>query len=158
MWQNAMLLECFCSQPCLHRWSRALSPVTLFALPHRLHFPSSLLLLQLRTFPSLRYYNLPADISEREVLNKPFKKEKKNHRGNYITLMCQSELCVVVAWSYHLPFNDWQFQAASSSQTLQNHITVLQNHNFESPGHTQPFKNQPFITGFFKCNFCKKLG
>lgn len=37
-WWNAMLLECFCSGVCRHRWSRALSPVTLFALPHQLHF------------------------------------------------------------------------------------------------------------------------
>lgn len=37
-WQNASLLECFCSGVCRHRWSRALSPVTLFALPHQLHF------------------------------------------------------------------------------------------------------------------------
>lgn len=37
-WRNATLLECFCSGVCRHRWSRALSPVTLFALPHQLHF------------------------------------------------------------------------------------------------------------------------
>lgn len=42
-WRNATLLECLCSGVCWHRWSRALSPVTLFALPHQLHFSKFLI-------------------------------------------------------------------------------------------------------------------
>lgn len=109
MWQNATLLECFCSWACLHRWSRALSPVTLFALPHQLHFVSSLLLLQLRTFPSLWYCNLPARISERGVLSKPFKmKKKKKPEENDIMLMCQIKLFLCCYSMILSPALQWQ--------------------------------------------------
>lgn len=54
----------------LHRWKGAPAPVTLLILLHHFHFPSSVLVLDLWTFHSQWYCNLPVHIFKRNVLSK----------------------------------------------------------------------------------------
>lgn len=80
---NASAQECAGTdgaEPC-HQW-----PCSLFRTS--CIFPSSLLLLQLRTFPSLRYCNLPALISAREALSKSFKRKQNLSRRKIIACWC----------------------------------------------------------------------
>lgn len=124
--RNASAQECAGTdgaEPC-HQW-----PCSLFRTS--CIFPSSLLLLQLRTFPLLWYCNLPALISEREALSKSFKRKQNISQRKIIACWCakSSYPCVVAAWLYHLPCNDWQFHlSCHCRQMLQCHQTTILNH------------------------------
>lgn len=135
-WRNATLLECFCSGVFWHRWSRALSPVTLFTLPHQLHFSKFLIPTAAPDLPFSVVLQLASTHLWKGSLEQIIWKETKRiTEGNCSMLMCQIKLSLCCGSRIVSPA--LQRLAISPVSSLQTGAPVLPNHHTESPGPLQ---------------------